>query len=342
MKTDSRVTEQLKCKRKSFDESISPNIDRRGKNLRPCPHKVDHEIIRQHINSYNPSISHYSRGNAPSRRYLNPDNTVKQMWVDFAEKNPAGGGYQIYFNVFQEVNIGFSRPSADDCEICLIYEEHINNEDVNGDVLKQGRRPYNEDMNEDVLKQGRSDNALLGQEINVQHEKMSCNICVSHAAHRQKYTDARFEYQREKDPEAVYFTADMQKVIVLPKLTTKAQFFVSRLVTFNETFASMNSEFPDYCILWHEAISGRNACDVASYMKLSEIIVQQDSRDVVIWADNCSGQNKNWFLFTSIVQCVNTWGPNSITMKYFWENIHINEESVDLAQTRDSGEVYIH
>ena len=81
------------------------------------------------------------------------------------------------------------------------------NEDVDEDVLKQGRRPYNEDVNEDVLKQGRSDNALLGQEINVQHEKMSCNICFSHAAHRQKYTDARFEYQREKDPEAVYFTA---------------------------------------------------------------------------------------------------------------------------------------
>ena len=160
-----------------------------------------------------------------------------------------------------------------------MYEEQINNED----------------MNEDVLKQGRSDNALLGQEVNVQHEKMSCNICVSHAAHRQKYTDARFEYQREKDPEAVYFTADMQKVIVLPKLTTKAHSFVSRLVTFNERFAPMNSEFPDYCILWHEIV-------------------------VVIWADNCSGQNKNWFLFTSFVQCVITWGPNSITMKYLEKN----------------------
>ena len=160
----------MKSKRKSFDESISPNIDRRGKNLRP--HKVDHEIIRQHINSYNPSISHYSRENAPNRRYLNPDITVKQMWMDFAEKNPAGGGYQIYFNVFQEEYIVFSRPSVDDCEICLMHEEHINNED----------------MNEDVLKQGRSENALLGQEINVQHEKMSCKS-VFHMQHiGKKYT----------------------------------------------------------------------------------------------------------------------------------------------------------
>ena len=37
LKTDSRVTELLKSKRKSFDKSIFPNIDRRGENLRPCP-----------------------------------------------------------------------------------------------------------------------------------------------------------------------------------------------------------------------------------------------------------------------------------------------------------------
>ena len=32
--------------------------------------------------------------------------------------------------------------------------------------------------------------------------------------------------------------------------------------------------------------------------------------------NNCSGQNKNWYLFTGHVQCVNTWGPETITIKY--------------------------
>ena len=56
----------------------------------------------------------------------------------------------------------------------------------------------------------------------------------------------------------------MQRIILLPKLTTKENLFVNRLVTFNETFASKNLGKPDYCILWHEAIAGRKASDIAS------------------------------------------------------------------------------
>ena len=38
---------------------------------------------------------------------------------------------------------------------------------------------------------------------------------------------------------------------------------------------------------------------------------------VIIWADNCSGQNKNWWLFTILVQFVNTWwGTQSVSLKY--------------------------
>ena len=79
-----------------------------------------------------------------------------------------------------------------------------------------------------------------------------------------RYTQARIEYQKTIPEEVVCFTADMQRVIVLPKLTTKEHLFVSRLVTFNETFASKTPGKPDYCILWHEAIAGRKAPDVAS------------------------------------------------------------------------------
>ena len=56
----------------------------------------------------------------------------------------------------------------------------------------------------------------------------------------------------------------MQRVIPLPKLTTKEHLFVSSLVNFNETCASKTPGKPDYCILWHEATAGRKASDVAS------------------------------------------------------------------------------
>ena len=126
------------------------------------------------------------------------------------------------------------------------------------------------------------------------------------------YREAREEYKKAGDVDEVCFTADMQNVIVLPKLTTKEHVFVSRLVTFYETFASKTKGFADYCVLWNESIAGRKAPDVASsYLK---IIV------ILLWADNCSGQNKNWFVFTSLVQCLNSWGPNKITLKYLERN----------------------
>ena len=107
-----------------------------------------------------------------------------------------------------------------------------------------------------------------------------------------------------KSPEeGVCFTADMQRVIVLPKLTTKEQLFVSRPVAFNEIFAS---KIPD--ILWHEAIAGRKAPDVAS--AFLQLIRQCNEHHIWLWADNCSGQNKKWYLFTGLAQCVTTWTRN--------------------------------
>ena len=106
----------------------------------------------------------------------------------------------------------------------------------------------------------------------------------------------------------------MQRVIVLPKLTIKEHVFVSRLVTFNETFVSKTPGKSNYCILWHEAIASRKTRDVAS--AFLQLIRQCNEDHIWLWADNCSGQNKNWYLFTGLAQCVNTWGPETITIKY--------------------------
>ena len=106
----------------------------------------------------------------------------------------------------------------------------------------------------------------------------------------------------------------MQRVIVLPKLTTKEHLFVSRLITFNETFASKTPGKPDYCILWHKAIAGRKAPDVAS--AFLQLIRQCNEDHIWLWTDNCSGQNKNWYLVfvTGLAQCVSTWGTETISI----------------------------
>ena len=93
-----------------------------------------------------------------------------------------------------------------------------------------------------------------------QHSGDSCDICVNAKIHLDRARKARVEElinNTENTAKKVY-AADM------PEIITKQHFFVSRLVTFNETFACLNDDNePDHVILWHEAISGRPASDVA-------------------------------------------------------------------------------
>ena len=138
-------------------------------------------------------------------------------------------------------------------------------------------------------------------------------MCRMHSI-RQTQNKVHFEYQKPIPEKFVCFTADMQRVIVLPKLTTKEHLFESCLIIFNETFALKTLGKPDYCILWHEAIAGRKAPDVAS--AFLQLICQCNEDHMWLWTDNCSGQNKNWYLFTDLAKCVNTWGPETITIKY--------------------------
>jgi hypothetical protein len=147
-----------------------------------------------------------------------------------------------------------------------------------------------------------------------------CVICVNAKAHLERAAQARNEYNHLDsitDVSCKVYAADMQKIILLPKMTTKEHFFTSRLVTFYETFACLNptTEDSDLVIVWHEAVSGRSAPDVASaYLKCIELSACDK---IIFWADNCGGQNKHWTLFTSLCVCVNAeWGPREVTIKY--------------------------
>lgn len=93
--------------------------------------------------------------------------------------------------------------------------------------------------------------------------------------------------------------------------------FIFRLVVFNETFASLKDD-DNICVMWHEAIRGRCASEVASaYYNLIKSLSSKVTK-LMFWVDNCSAQNKNWTLFSSFVCFVNSeWGPDEITLKYF-------------------------
>ena len=276
LKTDAMVTEFVKSKTTStLTETIA---DGRGK--APAKNKTDTQSIRDHILSYNPQVSHYRIIDAPNKRYLEPHLSVKIMWTDYASQNNVS--YPVYHRVFQSENISFAKSSQDDCDFCAKYEMH------------------KKDAPDD-------------------HDADSCTECLNGKKHLDRAGKARAEYRKDSccfdyDPNVGIYAADMQKVILLPKMTLKEHFFISRLVVFNETFACLTPG-KDILLLWHEAISGRNAKDVASsYIRCINL---SGKNSLVFWADNCTSQNKKWTLFTALAWCVNQeWGPRTVEMRY--------------------------
>ena len=95
------------------------------------------------------------------------------------------------------------------------------------------------------------------------HNPEECITCKTAVLHKAKAAIARKNYQNDMKEPGTY-AVDMQKVIILPKLTTKEHIFTSRLVCFNETFCASTGGTTDYTVLWHEGINGRKASDVTS------------------------------------------------------------------------------
>lgn len=295
------------------DISSLPRVEDRRGNARSEQMKKLSEVncknIEDHVESYHPQVSHYNIKHAPHRRYLPSDLSIHAMHKDFNLKfNPIS--YETYRKGFEKQNIGFTTPTQDDCNVCSIYKQHCHDktsDDVPG-------LPSN-------LQTENGDNTTAPN-INNSDVEIQCSICSNYDVHKQRYTIARQQYLEDTtkkwDDDWELYAADMQKVLILPKMTLKNSFFVSRLVVFHETFANLKPAGQNKCVLWHEAIKGRNAPDVVSAYYNVLIKLNTETKHVVFWADNCTAQNKNWTLFTACIIFVNEkWGPETITFKYF-------------------------
>ena len=76
---------------KMTPSKITPPADKRGKH--EPRHKMVPETlvqIKQHIQSFNPSVSHYRRKHAPLRLYLPPELTIKEMHDRTSSKKVPG------------------------------------------------------------------------------------------------------------------------------------------------------------------------------------------------------------------------------------------------------------
>ncbi|CAH0550782.1 unnamed protein product [Brassicogethes aeneus] len=60
--------------------------DKRGKHAKTP--QSDRELMKKHVESFGPTISHYQRAHAPNKKYLPSDITIIDMHKDFIAKIP--------------------------------------------------------------------------------------------------------------------------------------------------------------------------------------------------------------------------------------------------------------
>lgn len=244
--------------------------------------KYDHEEVIAHIEKYNPTISHYRSAHAPYRRYLPIEVTVRAMHEEFKKEKQSEMSYDTFNQIFKSMNISMATLGHEECEICETHELHMK----------------------------------------ICTCETTCEISQAYRSHKDKYTKARIEYQKDSHSQhgrdEIFLSADLQKVIMLPQMECfKEAIFTRRLTVFNETFAELGSGKRDYAVLWHEAISGRQDEDLASTFH-EYLLKMRDMERVVIWLDNCGAQNKNWSLYTMLAYLVNseTVQMKNIELKY--------------------------
>ena len=253
---------------------IAPKEDGRGKHS--TRKTVDKHLIRKHVETFNPGVSHYRREHAPNKLYLPSDISIKMMWENYEEKYPS---FQCSYNVYRsvvskEINISFTKLGVEQCELCLAHEkaehEHLSDE--------------------------------------------SCSECDRWKEHVKRAQLSRESYQRDCSTDWPSYVSvrsvDLQKVIMLPRIPgVKTIAFTKRLIAFHETFAAVGkvktNKPSNISVVWHEGLAGRSAVEIAScFYTLVEC--ERDVTHFHLWADNCTAQNKNWCLYSCLVQLVNS------------------------------------
>lgn len=119
----------------------------------------------------------------------------------------------------------------------------------------------------------------------------------------------------------IYYSVDLQKVIMLPRMDQyKAAIFCPRIIAFNESFVPLGagSKHLPIAVIWPETVTGRRQEDIISAYR-AFFLIYRDIPNVVLWADNCASQNKNWTLFTFLVYLINSneVATETIKIKYF-------------------------
>lgn len=238
--------------------------DRRG---RACKNsKLDDSIkqsVRDHINLFETVESHYCRKNT-SKRFLPPSLNISKMYGLYQEHcekhNVPPATESIYRTIFNsEFNFSFFIPKKDICDLCSRYNEGTIEEKNEIEIEYQAHI-----KNKDIARQLKN--------ADKEKAKLNNELCA-----------------------AVF---DLEQILPVPKSNVGLTYYKLKLSTYNFTVFNL-ANADGFCYMWYESIGKRGSSEIGScLMRFINHNVQQGAKQFSFYSDNCSGQNRNKFLFT--------------------------------------------
>lgn len=243
--------------------------------------------IRRHIESIPRIESHYCRSNT-SREFIDGGKSIADLHRDYIKQcqethTPYSDSYLMYNQIFNtEYNISFFTPKKDQCETCVAYS--------NADTEEKKKMT----------------------------DKYESHILEKDLTRVEKDNDKKNE--NKKVVVAVY---DLQAVMPVPKGEVSTFYYVSKVNVLNFTIYDIKTNEVS-CFMWHEGEAKRGSNEIASCVlrylyNLKEKMKEDDVEglDVILYSDNCGGQQKNRYLISMYLYAVANYDHlNSITHKY--------------------------
>lgn len=258
---------QLLCQQMS-EGLTTPRSDRRGKHNNR-PNKIsDHSYqnVKAHIEAIPKYVSHYSRKNNPKRVYLDHELSIsslyKDHYIDWCRvKNIQPVSEDKYRRIFcTSFNIGFKLPKSDTCKTCdylnLQIDDHKNN------VEKLNKLKF-----ELELHQRRSEAMQKNLSEEAEAAKLSGLTSV--------------------------ISFDLQQALPVPNLTVGPAFYLRKAWTYNLGIHDCVTGL-GYMYMWPENVGKRGSDEIASILYKHFKINPPTTKKLIVFTDNCGGQNKNW------------------------------------------------
>lgn len=261
---------RLQLLQKQMSEGLTtPKSDQRGKYLNRH-NKISEEACQSaqdHINSIPKYTSHYSRYKNPNKVYIDHDLNISSLYHDYykpwcAEKNIIPISQDKYRRIFcLEFNIGFKLPRSDTCKICDEFDVKIENFKGVQDSLKQ---------------------LQIEKELHLRRVEAMKNTLKDEI----KWTSSKDTY---------ILSFDLQQALPVPSLTTGPAFYLRKAWVYNLGIHDCVND-KGYMYMWSENNGKRGSDEIASILLKHFKEREHLPKNLIVYTDNCGGQNKNWVL----------------------------------------------